>query len=283
MNDEFLGAWRVSEYVYNPDGAFVGVVHQRRRLERLANGDLRLWQFCEPCDFDHPMAKRLGEYVFALRVEGRVRRYLGPDVIGTGLSWGEGALTGSGFWPRFGYSFTSFSIQAGAGRQVTGGRFFEAGVMMANIFGVAEVESVESNEVENSKWPRLEGPHWPGAVSALWRGTMTTVSGEGTVIAERAAERRYNGSGWEDAHDADAVRLEENGGAFRAFSKNMQGLARRYGWMLEGELFAEDGMSMAWLDLLAGAQLIGLRRWRQDGTINRVEVLRLTPTGGKDD
>ncbi|MDW8325287.1 MAG: hypothetical protein RMK99_01870 [Anaerolineales bacterium] len=274
MTNDFLGAWRVSEYVYNPDGAFVGVVHQHRRLERLANGNLQVWQFCEPCDFDHPMAKRVGEYVFDLRVEGRVRRYLGPDVIGVGLSWGEGALTGSGFWPRFGYSFTSFSIQTGAGRQVTGGKFFEAGAMMANIIGVAEVES---SEVESRGWPRFEGPSWPGEVSMLWRGTVTVVSGEGTVVAEHAAERRYDRSGWEDAHDADAVRLQENSGAFRAFSKNMQGLARRYGWMLEGELFNECGACLTWMELLSGAQLTGLRRWQQDGVITRVEVLRLTP------
>lgn len=280
MTDDFFGAWRVSEYVYTPDGAFVGVVHQRRRLERLANGDLQVWQWCEPCDFDHPMAKRVGEYVFTLRMEGRVRRYLGPDVIGAGLSWGEGALTGSGFWPRFGYSFTSFSIQAGAGRQVTGGKFFEAGVMMANIVGVAEVER---SEVESSEWPRFEGPQWPSEISALWRGTVKVVSGEGAVIAERAAERRYDCSGWEGAHDADAVRLHANGDSFRAFSKHMQGLARRCGWMLEGELFDDRGANVAWMDLLAGAQLIGLRCRRQNSVLDRVEVFRLTPTGGKDD
>ena len=42
MNDKFLGAWLVSEYVYNPDGSFAGIVRQRRELLGLANGRIRV-------------------------------------------------------------------------------------------------------------------------------------------------------------------------------------------------------------------------------------------------
>jgi len=274
MTSAFLGAWLVSEYVYDPDGAFAGVVRQRRALTRLENGDLRVWQSCEPCDFEHPLARRVGEYVFDLRIEGRARRYLGPDVVGSGLTWGEGVLTGRGLWPHFGHNFTSFSVQTSAERQVTGGKFFSAGAMVANIVGLAELKR---EDVKSEAWPELKGPLWPGEVSAVWRGTVRTLSAEGTVIAERVAERRYSGSGWADAHDADSVRLQENGGPFLSFSKNMQGLARRYGWMLEGEMFGAGGVRLEWMDVLDGAELIGLRRWQRDEAMTRVEVLRLTP------
>jgi hypothetical protein len=273
MTGPFLGVWMVSEYVYNPHGVFAGVVHQRRELTRLENGNLRVWQLCEPCDFDHPIAQRVGEYVFDLRIEGRARRYLGPDVVGSGLSWGEGVLTARGLWPRFGHNFTSFSMQTGAERQVTGGKFFNAGEMVANIVGVAEAAGTRPART----WPRLDGPTWPGEVSECWRGKLRTLSAEGTLVAEWVAERRYDRSGWEDAHDADSVRLEENGGPFLSFSKNMRGIARRYGWMLEGDMYGEAGVSVEWMDVLDGGELTGLRRWRKDEAITRVEVLRLTP------
>ena len=38
MSDKFLGAWLVSEYVYNPDGSFAGIVRQRRELLQMDNG-----------------------------------------------------------------------------------------------------------------------------------------------------------------------------------------------------------------------------------------------------
>lgn len=273
MTTSFLGAWLVSEYVYNPDGSFVGVVRQRRELTRLENGDLRVWQLCEPCDFEHPIAKRVGEYVFDLRIEGRTRCYLGPDVVGSGLTWGEGVLMGRGLWPRFGHNFTSFSVQTSAERQVTGGKFFNVGEMVANIVGVA----VTKENTRPGDWPVLSGPTWPGDLTECWRGTVRTLSAEGMLIAERVAERRYNGSGWEDAHDADSVRLQENGGPFRSFSKNMQGLARRYGWMLKAEMFGDAGVSVEWMDVLDGADLIGLRRWYKDDVMTTLDVLRLTP------
>lgn len=272
MSQSFLGAWLVSEYVYNPNGALVGVVHQRRKLARLENGNLRVWQWCEPCDFEHPLAKREGEYVFELQVEGRARRYLGPDVIGNGLSWGEGVLTARGLWPRFGHNFTSFSVQTSAERQVTGGKFFNASEMVANIVGVAVAD-----DGRGGRPSALTGPTWAHEISERWRGTMRTVDAGGKVIAERVAERRYSGLGWVEGDDADAVRLTENGDRYLFSSANLTGIAKRVGWMTEIEAFGAGGVSVEWMEVLDGVELISLRRWKRDEIIQQVEVLRLKP------
>jgi hypothetical protein len=273
----FLGSWLVSEYVYNPSGTFVGVVHQRRELARLENGNLRVWQFCEPCEFEHPLARREGEYVFELKVDGRARRYLGPDVLGSGLSWGEGVLTARGLWPRFGYNFTSFSVQTSAERQVTGGKFFSASEMVANIVGVAVADDGRGGQPSARTWPKMRGPLWANEVSERWRGTVRTVNAEGTVSAERVVERRYNGLGWDEGDDAEAVRLTENDDRFLFSTSQLAGIAKRVGHLLEIEAFGADGVSVEWMEVLDGVELIGLRRWKCDETIQQVEVLRLQP------
>lgn len=269
----FLGSWLVAEYIYNPSGALVGVVHQRRELARLENGNLRVWQFCEPCEFEHPMAAREGEYVFELKVEGRARRYLGADVIGSGLSWGEGVLTARGLWPRFGHNFTSFSVQTSAERQVTGGKFFNASEMVANIVGIA----VNSGAGNSEQWPEMMGPLWPGKVSERWRGTARMVNAEGDIIAERVVERSYSGLGWDDGDEANAVRLTENGDRFLFSTAQLAGIAKRVGPLLELEAFGAGGVSVEWMEVLAGTELIGLRQWKCDEIIQQVEVLRLKP------
>lgn len=270
----FLGSWLVAEYIYNPSGVLVGVVHQRRELTQLENGNLRVWQFCEPCDFEHPLAKREGEYEFELQVEGRARRYLGPDVLGSGLSWGEGVLTARGLWPRFGYNFTSFSVQTSAERQVTGGKFFSASEMVANIVGVA---LANRENVKRETWPEMRGPLWAHEVSECWRGTVHTADAVGMVSTERVVERRYNGLGWAEADDADTVRLTENGDRLLFFTPQLSGIAKRVGPLLEIEAFGADGVNVEWMEVLDGPELIGLRRWKRDEIIQQVEVLRLKP------
>ena len=75
-NHVFLGAWRVSEYVFQPDSTFVGVIQQIRILEKLENGNIRVTQHTKPHDAlnGHQMADYAGEWVFELSVEGRARR-----------------------------------------------------------------------------------------------------------------------------------------------------------------------------------------------------------------
>jgi len=142
-DDNFGGAWLVTEYVFDPDGTFAGIVKQRRVVEAIADGRLRVTQMCEPSAelADHAMGAFAGEWVFDLEVDGVHRRYLGPDVVGLGTEWQPGAMTGHGLWPRFGHEFTSYGVLVAPDRQLTGGFFSKAGRSVADIVGVAVPES----------------------------------------------------------------------------------------------------------------------------------------------
>jgi hypothetical protein len=169
--DSFLGAWRVSEYVHTADGAYLGVVRQRRELRRNRDGSTQVWQQCEPDSAlaDHPMGAFEGEWVFDLRADGSVRHYLGPDVVGRGFEWEPGIMTGRGVWPRFGYSFTSYAALVAPDRQVTGGLFSVAGAPMCAIAGVAE--SVE--RLGDAAWPELDIAWTPNELRDRSHGELT--------------------------------------------------------------------------------------------------------------
>lgn len=141
--DRFGGAWLVSEYVFNPDGTFAGIVKQRRYVELLDEGRFRVLQICEPGPelSSHPMGGFKGEWVFDMEVEGDDRHYLGPDVVGMGTQWRPGAMTGAGVWPRFGHEFSSYGVLVTPERQLTGGFFSLAGRSVADIVGVAVPEA----------------------------------------------------------------------------------------------------------------------------------------------
>ena len=162
--DPFGGDWLVTEYVFDPDGAFRGSVAQRRRVEPAPGGRLRVVQHCQPSpELDgHAMAAFAGEWAFDMEVDGAQRRYLGPDVIGTGTEWIPGTMTGRGAWPRFGYQFESYSVLLAPGRQLTGGFFSLAGRSVADIVGVAVPESagVEPSLDLSAPVPEVEGS-WP--------------------------------------------------------------------------------------------------------------------------
>ena len=142
-NDSFGGAWLVTEYVYDPDGTYRGIVAQRRIVEPAGENRLRVIQHCDPSPelADHSMAAFAGQWVFDLEVIGAERRYLGPDVVGTATEWQPGAITGQGVWPRFGYEFESYSVLVAPDRQLTGGFFSLAGRSVVDIIGVAVPES----------------------------------------------------------------------------------------------------------------------------------------------
>jgi hypothetical protein len=107
MSDRFTGDWLVSEYVYNADGSFAGVIQQRRKLQRRDDGTIRVVQQCTPGAelANHAMAAFAGEWVFTMSREGRARRYHGPDVIGMGalraqfhVVWRDGDARTSNYW-----------------------------------------------------------------------------------------------------------------------------------------------------------------------------------------
>ena len=162
--DRFGGAWLVAEYVYDPDGAYRGSVAQRRRVEPAGEGRFRVAQHCEPSpDLDgHLMAAFAGNWVFNMEIDGAERRYLGPDVVGSGTEWHSGAMTGRGAWPRFGYEFESYSVLVAPDRQLTGGSFSLAGRSVADIVGVAVPESagVEPRLDLSAPLPDIAS-HWP--------------------------------------------------------------------------------------------------------------------------
>jgi hypothetical protein len=263
----------VSEYVYNADGTFAGIVRQERQLYRLENGNVRVWQLPTPGPelAGHPMGAFVGERVFELKVEGRARRYLGPEVIGTGLAWGEGAMTGRGVWPNFGHNFTSFSVMPNAEKQVTGGKFFNAGEMVANIIGVAIPDDSWGGLHGRPIWPEFGGREWPGEVCEVWQGTRTIVGGDGTVRDEIPCERRYQRAGWQD-DSGSGLTLEG-----RAASGSITGIFKRFGWALEIEAVAAPEQAVAVLEILAGEDLVGVWQWRVDDALQKIEVIRMKP------
>lgn len=150
MSGTFEGSWLVSEYVFNPDGSFAGIIRQRRMLESIPNGRIRVTQVCEPEErlSEHPMGAFSGRWEFELEAEEQLRRYLGPDVVGYGTEWSPGTMTGQGIWPRFGHTFESYAVLLAKQRQVTGGFFSLSGRSVADIVGAA-VESADD-------WPELD-------------------------------------------------------------------------------------------------------------------------------
>lgn len=259
----FLGDWLVSEYVYTPAGEYVGVVRQRRRLQPLSAKQIRVMQICEPVEtaVTPPpanvaqllaiMNRRTGEFVFDLQLAGRARHYLGPDVIGGGFSWQEGALTARGLWPRFGCNFTSFSILLNPERQVTGGKFFIANEEVATIVGTAVPEA--------QGYPVLTADDGrPTAGNAIgYRGHRYFIAPDG-VLLEMA---------WIDDYGRIAQEIDA-----------APGREKWYGPLREVEAVTAPGETFSLLEIhdQSGGALAGLGRRFRDEKLSGVEVYILT-------
>jgi hypothetical protein len=275
----FTGSWLVSEYVYTPAGEFVGVVRQRRALQPL--GDvIRVIQVCEPlelapevrrtvlnrqtsnegqsrltgqstaewCDANsvaNIMNQRVGEFVFDLKIIGKARHYLGPDVLGGGFSWRDGVLTARGLWPNFGYNFTSFSILLHPRKQFTGGKFFTANREICTIVGLATPE--------DEGYPAFAGTLSAGGFS----GTLYEIAPDGTELERRELT-------------VDGGRRSMVGG--QSFS---------YGPLTETEAVAAPGQTVSTLEIADGDFCAGLRKWTRDEKLEKVEVWTLTTDDGR--
>ena len=201
--DSFSGAWLVTEHVFDPDGAYRGTVAQRRVVEEIADGLLRVTQHCQPSTEleGHAMAAFAGEWVFDLEVAGDQRRYLGPDVVGSATQWQPGAMTGQGLWPRFGCEFESYSVLVAPGRQLTGGFFSLAGRSVADIVGVAVPETAGTEprldlsapvpeagdewQLRREVGPLLVATAWPAPSQRRRLWTMNDrIGGSGIEIAQ---------------------------------------------------------------------------------------------------
>jgi hypothetical protein len=232
-SDGVVTSWLFSEYVYDPDGNFVGILQQRRRLEAQANGATRIYQSCVPRlkSDAHPLRALEGEWIYDITREGRIRRHVGPDVVGTGLKWGPDALTLRGVWPRFGHNFTQFSIHIAPNRQVTGGKVFNAGECIANLIGIGVPEVIGTE----SPYPTFTNPMLPQEIALTWSGTALIFDPGYRVQAEYNVIRQFTPLGWRDQLEGGkptVINLEDMGQRWRITGSG-EGVVKRYGWGLE--------------------------------------------------
>jgi hypothetical protein len=276
MSDPFGGAWRVREYVFDASGAPLGVVHQTRRLAA-GNGSLRVAMDCDP-DAGAAMARFRGRHEFDLVVDGRLRHYRGPSVLGTGVAVDDGVVLGRGVWPVFGHSFTSYSVLVTPDRQLTGGTFHRGGEVVARIVGVAGPEQGE-------RWPALTGPSWPGEVASAWVGARRSFGASGDLRETAASERVYRADGIEDLSARESVRLTKEAGALRVEGSidgaPLVGFGKTYGWMTAIEAVCGDAV-VEWTELLdpEHGHLVGIRRWLVADRLERIDLWRLAPEKG---
>lgn len=251
----FLGSWLVSEYVYTPAGEYAGVIHQRRQLQ--PQGDvIRVIQICKPVkaaegiserarEVVEIMNKRVGEFVFDLKLVGKARHYLGEDVVGGGFSWMDGVLTARGMWTRFGYNFTSFSMLLNPRRQVTGGKFFLANEEIATIVGVAVPEE--------EGYPVLE----PTPPNGNYHGERYLISPDGELLETSVVT-------------ANDIAFNE--------TEVMRGRQKRYGALREIEAVTAPGETVSWLEVNdeTTGMIAGLCKWNRDEKLHRVHVYVMT-------
>jgi len=275
----FLGDWLVSEYIYTPAGDYVGVVRQRRRLQPLAAGKIRVIQICEPVEtavnlspkgeqVAAIMNKRVGEFVFDLQLAGQARHYLGPDVIGGGFSWREGALTARGLWPGFGCNFTSFSILLNPERQVTGGKFFVANEEIAAIVGAAVPEA--------QGYPEMTADRRPPTAEELTadRRPPTAVNYAG-----------YQGHRYFIAPDGELVETAaiNDYGRIAQEIEAAPGREKWYGPLREVEAVTGPGETLSLIEIHdpAARAIAGLGKRFRDEKLRGVELYILTADGGR--
>lgn len=279
MSDRFAGAWAVREYVFDPAGNALGTVAQRRRVVAQPGGGLRVMQDCTPDPLlaGHPMASFVGHHEFDLSREGAVRRYHGPDVIGSAVCYGDGAMCGRGVWPQFGYNFRSWSVMLGGERQLTGGRFSRAGEPMAVIVGIGV-------PARNSSSPVLAEPMAPSRAASQWRGSCASYGPDGSVVGESSLRRDYAAASYvERGQRPVSLELSRGSGAVKVAGTSrgraVIGFARRYGWVSCYELASSDGGAIDTIEAFdpSTSTLVGFRRHRDAYTITRVDVIRLQP------
>ena len=280
MSDKFTGNWLVSEYVYNPDGSFAGIVQQKRQLETLANGKIRVIQHCTPSETlqNHPMQAFAGEWVFDLSIDGRRRLYHGSAVVGLGLAWNKEIITGEGYWTDFGHNFTSFGMLCTPERQITGGKFYSGSEMIANIIGVAIPETSDKQD----QYPEFTGSHNPLETSDTWVGETLVFDADGKEIAQKDTTREFNANGWidnvEDDTEPRIVQHERYDTRLR-ISGTAGGIAKRFGWLLDSASFEAPNRSMTSSLILDnhGENLLEFNYIKHDHVLTQVEIVKLKP------
>jgi len=254
VTSSFIGDWLVNEYLYTPSGEFVGIIHQQRKLQ--PNDDsIRVIQITDAVQLaDHVstsakataniMDKRAGESIFDLKLVGRSRQYLGPDVIGGGFSWRDGVLTAKGLWPNFGYNFTSFSMLLNPTRQVTGGKFSIANEEVATIVGLAVPEAEGYPEFTD------------GTVADKYHGERWTISPDGELL--------------------ETTSITTNEHTFTD-KDGMRGNERQYGNLREMEFVTAPGETISAIEVAdhASGSIAGIWKRSKDEKLSQVEIYLL--------
>tara|TARA_B100001094_G_C18148989_1_gene782526 strand:- start:830 stop:1666 length:837 start_codon:yes stop_codon:yes gene_type:complete len=192
MSQTFVNEWCVREFVFNPDGEFIGEVAQRRHLRDLGDSRIEVVQDCEPEARlnDSIMSSFSGRFKFDLKLDGERRIYLGPDVFGEGVSVCDQVMVGSGIWPHFGYNFKSYALVNKNGVQLTGGQFYNGPALQAVIIGVAApklpVHGIADIILK------------PVDLGGVYEGVARSVDPGGKLLWEGACSRRgeVNGAGF---------------------------------------------------------------------------------------
>ena len=198
-------------------------------------------------------------------------------------------MLGEGVWPRFGYNFTSFALMLSPHRQVTGGKFYAASQMIANIIGVAQAEM---HDVPDS-WPSLRDPQEVYKVSTLWRGESLLFSADGKYDLTQAVTHEHTSTQTHTVYaNGQALHItyaDDGRGAFDARGVLMQpgmldqqplfGKAKRFGWLLESVLHSPQSARMDTMMILDNDSqaLVSLYRWSQGGVLRHVEIKTLRP------
>ncbi len=294
MTTAFLGDWLVSEYVYTPAGEYVGVVRQRRRLQPLAADKIRVIQICEVMEtavslsakgeqVAAMMNQRVGEFVFDLQLAGRARHYLGPDVIGGGFSWRDGALTARGLWPRFGYNFTSFSILLRPERQVTGGKFFVANEEVATIVGTAVPQAQGYPEMAGAA-PTADGRPRTPFEHGHYRGYRYGIAPDGELLetVEIMIENRTQINTDEHRSGKNPCSSVKIRVPFLSDMNAAPGREKWYGPLRELEAVTAPGETLSLLEIYdqASGFIAGLGRRFRDEKLCGVELYVLTADHG---
>lgn len=224
------------------------------------------------------MARFAGTHVFDLQIDGTIRRYLGPAVVGSGQLLGKETMWGEGIWPIFGHAFQSYSVSL-SNKQLTGGTFSNGNALMAQIVGVAQPETDED------VWPELKGPYTPQAVATRWIGTRSVLQADGTVLSTQPIVRTYSGSTWTDkfGDHQRTVTVDDCDGSLQIQSDAEQstttGVSRRCGWSLELEWVEPDGCHTRAFEALdaSDGHLASIHRQYRNLQLAGIEVLRFRP------
>lgn len=286
-SDPFAGQWLFTETVYDPQGAKVGLIRQRRLLEPHGEDGMRVSEQCEPADEmnQHPMSAMRGNWNFQLKRVGRSRVYQGVDVYGNGMCWGSHTILDRAVWPRLGLTASSFAFMTSASRQITGGRYYLGSRLIANLTGVAVRQDPEAPP----EFAALEGPTDPCDLARLWEGRAQVFNAQGTLVRDITSfQRAWSDYGWTTMIDgtvAEEMLFVPHGDGFEAHSETQRGkwlgLGRRFGYTLEidGVFEQKPHMTTDYIGVLdaAGGCFVGVRRLFQSDVLQTVAIEHFRP------